>query len=95
MKGHNVVQLNDKGIVTICAIILVTVFMLGFMTSEALRVGFKQPEFTISDAERIIQLQAIEDSKRNGGAEVYATKDRGGELVVHWRNEDLRTVSKH
>lgn len=82
MKEGRTLTLNEKGMLFIGTIILALTFALGFETSTK-----RQEEnitiFTREDLERIVSLQEIEDEARSG-AEIYAYKDKKGNLMVGW-----------
>ena len=88
MKNERTVTLNDKGILLVVTIILALVFALGFSSASKR----KDPEPTIfsrEDLERIVELQTMED-ERESGAEIYAYKDKDGNLIIGWEYNKKR-----
>lgn len=77
---------NEKSSLLIGIIILALSFALGFMfCSKA-----KEEDVTIftrEDLERIVKLQAMED-EIGSGANIYAYKDRNGNLMIGWDYND-------
>lgn len=80
-KKETTVTLNDKGILLIGFIVIALTFALGFVVSSKGR-GKDVTVFTRSDLERIERCQEMEDS------DVYAYKDKDGNLMIGWKRSD-------
>lgn len=80
------VTINDKGVLLIIMTILILTFMLGFMVSDG-RKEKNVTVFTREELTRISTLQAMEDAKEFG-ANVYAYKDKEGNLMIGWTYEE-------
>lgn len=89
MKNEKTISLNDKGIMSICFIILALTFALGFMASSKRRQEQDVTVFTREDLDRISELQRLED-ERKSGAEIYAYKDENGNLMIGWDYGDSK-----
>lgn len=76
-KKETTVTLNDKGILLVGFIVIALTFALGFVVSS--KRGKDVTVFTRSDLERIERCQKMEDS------DVYAYKDKDGNLMIGWK----------
>lgn len=84
MNNGKTITLNSKGILLIVIIILSLTYALGFVNASNKRD--KEQEVTIfsrEDLDRIVELQEFED-ERESGAEIYAYKDKNGNLMIGW-----------
>lgn len=74
--------INVQGILMICIIILSFSFALGWIASNK-RTENEVTTFSREELERIVELQKMEDD-RNSGAEIFAYKDKYGNLMIGW-----------
>lgn len=88
-KEGKTLILNDKGILLICVLILSLTFLLGFMTCNKRKQEQNVTTFTREELERIDQLQSMEDQS-GSGADVYAYKDKDGNLMIGWEGKDSK-----
>lgn len=78
--GKTTVILNERGILGIGFLILALTFALGFVTSNMLKET-NETVFTKEELNRIMMIQNVEDREMSG-AEVYAYKDKDGNLMI-------------
>lgn len=83
MKNERIITLNDKGVLLLAIVILSLTFALGFMVSSKREREQDVTVFTEEDLERIVELQGLEN-ERNSGAQIYAYKDKDGNLMIGW-----------
>lgn len=87
-KEGKTLTLDEKGVLSIGFLVLSLTFALGFMTH--LKIGDQKTTiFSREDLERIATLQEIEDEAESG-AEIYAYKDKDGNLMIGWKQSKFK-----
>lgn len=87
-KEGKTLTLDEKGMLSVGFLILALTFALGFMTHK-MNGDQKTTVFSREDLERIATLQEIED-KAESGAEIYAYKDKDGNLMIGWKQSNSK-----
>lgn len=83
MKDEKTMTLNEKGMLMIGIVILTLILALAVMVSSKRREQ-NITIFTREDLEKIEKLQSMED-KEPSGAEIFAYKDKDGNLMIGWK----------
>lgn len=82
MKKEN----EGKAVIAGVLVIMLLTFLLGWMCSTKKE---EKTIFTREELETILQLQTMEDEK-NSGAQVYAYKDKNGNLLIGYDYSDIK-----